>query len=105
MEAACCIRLAAHGPSVLTPLPNVISWTPILFATSAIDLARIEDEANGLILVLLGEASACRHANPSAGTQRQSTTECLQDRELSNPELRYSPPASPSGNLVWLALR
>jgi hypothetical protein len=28
--------------------------------------ARIEDEANGLILVLLGEVSACRHAMPSA---------------------------------------
>lgn len=26
--------------------------------------ARIEDDANGLILVLLGEASACRHAIP-----------------------------------------
>ena len=41
--------------------------------------ARIEDEANGLILVLPGEVSACRHAIPSAGNQRQSTTECLQD--------------------------
>src|SRR3954465_3246253 len=45
--------------------------------------ARIEDEANGLILVLLGEVSACRHAIPSAGNQRQSTTGCLQDRERS----------------------
>jgi transposase len=46
--------------------------------------ARIEDEANGLILVLLGEVSACRHAIPSAGNQRQSTTGCLQDRERSS---------------------
>jgi hypothetical protein len=27
---------------------------------------RIEDEANGLVFVLLGEVSACRHAIPSA---------------------------------------
>jgi hypothetical protein len=28
--------------------------------------AGIEDEANGLVLVLLGEVSACRHASTSA---------------------------------------
>src|SRR3954452_18465737 len=50
--------------------------------------ARIEDEANGLILVLLGEVSACRHAIPSAGNQRQSTTGCLQDRERSRAPAR-----------------
>jgi acyl-CoA synthetase (AMP-forming)/AMP-acid ligase II len=41
---------------------------------------RIEDEANGLILVLLSEVSP---RNLSAGNQRQPTTGCLQDRERS----------------------
>jgi hypothetical protein len=34
--------------------------------------ARIEMQANGLVPVFLGEASACRHAISSAGNQRQS---------------------------------
>jgi len=53
--------------ALFTHLPNVISWTPILLATSAIDRARIEVQANGLVPVLLGKVSACRHAISSAG--------------------------------------
>src|SRR3712207_1877152 len=68
------VRDPAGVSSFLHPLAQrhlVDADTPRHFDDGS---ARIEDEANGLILVFLGEVSACRHAFPSAGTQRQSTT-------------------------------
>ena len=50
--------------------PQVLTIAPIVDADALRHLgdgsARIEDEANGLILVLLGEVAACRHAMSSA---------------------------------------
>jgi hypothetical protein len=43
----------------------------------------MKHEANGLILIFLGEASACRQDGPSACSQRRPLTDCLQDRERS----------------------
>jgi hypothetical protein len=43
----------------------------------------MEHEANGLVLIFLGEASACRQDGTSACSQRRPLTDCLQDRERS----------------------
>jgi len=46
-------------------------------------LAEVEHEANGLILIFLGEAPACSQDGPSACSQRRPLTDCLQDRKRS----------------------
>jgi hypothetical protein len=53
----------------------------------------MKHEANGLILIFLGEASACRQDGPSACSQRRPLTDCLQDRERSIADLGEYPGA------------
>src|SRR6185312_10143477 len=65
-----------------THLPNVISWTPILFATSAID--RPESRTRLTAWSLYSWVKCRRVATRGLRcNQRQSTTGCLQDRERS----------------------
>jgi hypothetical protein len=51
--------------------------------------------------VTLGRVSACRHAIPSAGNQRQSMTGCLQDRETVHGDDSYDM----AGAALLIALR
>ena len=84
------LSLRSRSSSARSVSDRSLSWTPPLSVTfftpvpkrHLVDAdasrhlddrsARIEMQANGLVPVLLGEASACRHAISSAGTQRQS---------------------------------